>query len=630
MKNILIIAPHFKIEYTAKKVAARYNDVDVKLALLNQSIKIARLAEKEGVEAIISRGGTASIIENTVQSVPVIKMEVSPYDLINAVYTAKKYGSNIFIIGFQNIIEGVGLLRKILNVNIHIYYINDEHDGERYIKNLINSGEKIDVILGGTVAENLALKYNIPTVLLETSAVTVDSSIKEARRIIKSTRKEKQKTEQFKAILNYISEGVVSIDYTKRVITFNSAASKMLGIPIEKALGHPVDELIPNTMLPEVLNQTESELGQLFQIGKTQIVTNRVPVIINNKTVGAVETFQHITKIQEYEEKIRGKLLYKGNIAKYSFSEIIGESEALIKTKERAKMYAGTDSTVLIVGESGVGKEMFAQAIHLESRRKKGPFVAVNCTAISQNLLESELFGYDEGAFTGAKKAGKAGLFTEAHGGTIFLDEVEDIDIELQGKLLRVIQEREVRPVGSNRVIPIDIRIIAATNKNLLIEVENGKFRRDLYYRLDVLRLKVPSLRDRGKDDIKLLSSYFEDKISSRYNKKSVKISNDALDKLQHYHWPGNIRELENIIESLVVLNDSVITGEDVEKIIDEKLEGKNSECEENNSDHTDDLEEVKKRHINKVLDECRGNRTLAASRLGISRTQLWRILNDK
>ncbi|MEY8000941.1 sigma 54-interacting transcriptional regulator [Clostridium sp. Mt-5] len=630
MKPILIIAPHFKIEYTAKKVAARYNDVDVKLALLNQSIKIAKLAEKEGVEAIISRGGTASIIENAVQSVPVIKMKVSPYDLINAVYTAKKYGPNIFIIGFQNIIEGVDLLRKILNVNIHIYYINDEYDGERYVKNLINSGEKIDVILGGTVAENLALKYNIPAVLLETSAVTVDSSIKEARRIIKSTRKEKQKTEQFEAILNYISEGVVSIDDTKKVITFNSAASKILGVPIEKAIGHSVDELIPNTMLPEVLNETESELGQLFQIGKTQIITNRVPVIINNKTVGAVETFQHITKIQEYEQKIRGKLLYKGNIAKYSFSEIIGESEALIKTKERAKMYAGTDSTVLIVGESGVGKEMFAQAIHLESRRKNGPFVAVNCTAISQNLLESELFGYDEGAFTGARKAGKVGLFTEAHGGTIFLDEVEDIDIELQGKLLRVIQEREVRPVGSNRVIPIDIRIIAATNKNLLIEVEKEKFRRDLYYRLDVLRLKVPSLRYRGKDDIKLLSNYFVSKISFKYNKKSVKISNDALNKLQHYHWPGNIRELENIIESLVVLNDNIITSEAVEKIINEKLEGKNCRYEENNFDYTDDLEKIKKRHINKVLNGCRGNRTLAASRLGISRTQLWRILNEK
>jgi PAS domain S-box-containing protein len=627
VKPILVIAPHAKIEYAAKKVASYYEDVDVKLALLDQAIEIVKSAEKQGVEAIVSRGGTAKIIEKAVPSIPVIEIQVSPYDMLSAIDSSKKYGNNIFVIGFKNVIEGVDLLGEILDINVHVYQMDSEEDGKRYIKDLIYSGEKIDALLGGAVAENLALVYNIPTVLLETVASTLDSSIKEARRIVEVARKEKEKTEQFKAILHYISEGVISIDSNQVITTFNSAAAKIAGVSNEYAIGRSIDEVIPNTRLKEVIESNEPQLGKLLQIGKTQVLANRVPIITGNKTVGAVATFQDITKIQEYEQKIRAKLLTKGHVAKYSFSNIIGESDILLKAKEKAKKYAGNNSTVLIIGESGTGKEMFAQSIHLESQRENGPFVAVNCAAIPENLLESELFGYEEGAFTGARKTGKAGLFTEAHGGTIFLDEIGEISIELQARLLRVLQEREVRPVGSNKVIPVDIRIITATNKNLLTEIEKGTFRSDLYYRLNILKLQVPALRDR-KGDIKLLSRYFVSKVSSTYN-KTVKISEDALDRLQSYSWPGNIRELENAIERLVVLNDQVITVEVVKEMIEEDAEDENCKCIYNNEESVDSLEEVKKRHIHKVLAQCGDNQTLAADRLGISRTHLWRIINN-
>jgi len=626
LKPILIIAPHTKIEYEAKKVARNYDDVDVELALLDQSTEIVKYAEKQGVEAIISRGGTARIIEKAVPTVPVIEIQVSPYDMLNAIHTARKYGKNICIIGFRNIIEGVHLSGPILDANINAYYIDDDEDAEIYIKQLINSGEKIDALLGGTVAENLALKYNIPTVLLETGATAIDSSIKEARRILEVARKEKEKTEQFKAILQYISEGVISIDRDKKITTFNSAAGKIVGVLSEDAIGQSIDELIPHTRLSKVIEKSIPELGQVSKIGETQVLTNRVPIVLKGKTVGAVATFQDITKIQEYEQRIRAKLLTKGHVAKYSFSEIIGQSEVLEKVKERAKRYSTNNSTVLIVGESGTGKEMFAQSIHLESDRRYEPFIAVNCASISQNLLESELFGYEEGAFTGARKTGKYGLFTEAHGGTIFLDEIGEISIEFQSSLLRVIQEREVRPVGSTKVIPIDIRIIVATNKNLLQEVDKGNFRSDLYYRLNILKLQVPTLRDR-KSDITLLSKHFVNRISSKYN-KIVEISNDALNKLQSYHWPGNIRELENIIERLVVLNDGIITCEQVEEVLDEQVTEANYK-DTNKGYNIDSLEDVKKNHIYKILSEYEGNQTLAANRLGISRTHLWRIINN-
>jgi PAS domain S-box-containing protein len=625
MKPILIIAPHKKIEKIAKALTADYDDVEVKLALLEEAIEVARFAEKQGVEAIISRGGTARIIEKAVPSVPVIEIQVSTYELLQAVHTAKIYGNNIFIIGFKNIIDGADLLGSILETNIQTYYMENEEDGERYIKDLIDSGKKIDALLGGTVAENLAYKYNIPTVQLETGTSALEISIREARRIARMARKEKEKTEQLNAILHYINEGVISIDSNKRITTLNSAAAKMIGVYSKDVIGRAIDEVIPNTRLDRVIEKNLPELDQLFQMGKAQVLTNKVPIILGGKTVGAVATFQDITKIQEYERRIRAKLLDKGHVAKYSFSEIIGQSELIVRAKEKARRYSLNNSTVLIVGESGTGKEMFAQSIHLESSRGREAFVAVNCAAISQNLLESELFGYEEGAFTGARKTGKSGLFTEAHGGTIFLDEIAEISIELQARLLRVLQEKEVRPVGSNKVIPIDIRIIAATNKNLLKEVEKGNFREDLYYRLNILKLQVTPLRSR-EGDIKLLGNHFVDRISSKYN-KIIKISGDALDKLRCYPWPGNVRELENVIERLVVLNDEVITGKEVDEVLKEQREDINWEQEDFNQ-IINSLEEVKKRHIYKILSECNNNQSLAAQKLGISRTHLWRIIN--
>lgn len=626
MKPILIIAPHTKIEYEAKQVAKNYDDVDVRLGLLEQAIEIVKNAQKNGVEAVISRGGTARIIEKTFPEIPVIEIEVSPYDMLSAMYTATKYGKNICIIGFKNIIEGVHLSAPIIGANIKTYHIDDGEDAEEYIKTLINSGERIDALLGGTVAENLALKYKIPTVLLETGATTIDSSIHEARRILSITRKEKEKTEQFKAILHYISEGIISIDRDRRITTFNPAAERMLGVSNKDAVGRVIDEVFPNTRLAKVIEKGEAELSQMSKLGSIQVLTNRVPIILNDQTVGAVATFQDISKIQEYEQQIRAKLLNKGHVAKYSFSDILGESETLLKAKDRARRYARNNSTVLIVGESGTGKEMFAQSIHRESDRRDKPFVAINCAAIPENLLESEFFGYEEGAFTGARKAGKPGLFTEAHGGTIFLDEIGELSIEFQASLLRVIQEREVRPVGSNRVIPIDIRIIAATNKNLLEEVKKGNFRSDLYYRLNILKLRIPTLKER-KDDIGLLGRYFIQKISSRYH-KTVEISDPALDLLQSYHWPGNIRELENVVERLVALNDERISADAVKEILDEQAEGVRTEGSQSEY-HLDLLEEVKKRHIYKVLAESDYNQTVAAKRLGISRTHLWRLINN-
>ena len=620
MKPILIIAPHRDIETIAKQVAENYIDVDVTLGLLDEAIKIVQNAENLGVEVIISRGGTARVIEECVH-IPVVEINVSPYDMLSSIYSAKRFGRNIVVIGFENIIHNVEQLGPVLDLNIRTHNILNETEAENYLIKLINSGEKFDVLLGGTVAEKLAKKYNIPTVLLKTGPTAIEFSIKEAKRLVEVRRKEKEKTEQFKAVLDYISEAVISVDSKGIINTFNSAAERIIGVSLDQAIGSSIDDIIQNSKLLKVMDGNKPELGQILQFGKTKVVSNRVPIVVNEKVVGAVATFEDITRIQEYEQKIRSILSDNGFIPKYNLKSIVGESKKLFETKEKTKKYATTDSTVLIIGESGTGKEMFAQSIHLESNRTRGPFVAVNCAAIPQNLLESELFGYDEGAFTGARKRGKEGLFIQAHGGTIFLDEIGEISIDLQARLLRVLQEKEVMPVGSNKIIPIDVRVVAATNKNLLLEVQNGNFRRDLYYRLNILKLYIPTLVER-REDIKILSKYFVERISKKYHKE-VSISKEAIEALESYHWPGNIRELENVIESLVVLEDHTIGVKGVREIL--------SDYEINDTIQVDidSLEEVKKRHIHKILSECKGNQTLAADRLEISRTHLWRLLKN-
>jgi len=617
MESILVIAPHRKLAEIAKVVARRHKDVAVRLGLLEQSLDIAHKAEAEGVDVLISRGGTAQLLDREIKTTPTVELPVSPYDLLKTIHRAKTYGNHITVIGFDSIIRGVEQLASILDVNITAHHIENELDGKVYIQWAMENGQKIDVLLGGAVAENLAKELGIPTVLLETGEQAVEQSIKEARRIIELRNQERQKTKEFQAVLHYINQGVIAVNRKNEITIFNPAASKITGIRQVDILGKLIEHVFPRSRIPKVMEKNTTELGQLDKIGAAMTLANRIPIVVKGQTVGVVETFEDVSIIQEYEQKIRFNLLKKGHIAKYSLADIIGESRALKQSKMLARKYATVDSTVMIAGESGTGKEMFAQSIHNLSERKRGPFVAINCATIPENLLESELFGYEEGAFTGARKKGKTGLFTVAHKGTIFLDEITELSPRLQARLLRVIQEKEVIPLGSEKIIPIDIRVIAATNRDLTVEVQNGSFRKDLYFRLNILNLKIPPLISRN-GDLRLLAEYF----TRIYNKKlgkNLTLSKKTIALLENYSWPGNIRELENVIERLCVVSESKIREQDVRGII-----GELSIQEEDNDSS---IEQMTHAHILKTLASCNGNRSLTAKQLGISRSSLWRRL---
>jgi len=349
---------------------------------------------------------------------------------------------------------------------------------------------------------------------------------------------------RLEVIINTVDEAILAIDKEQEIILINSAFEQLLGINSFSAIGKKLNDILPQVNLTSTLNNNLSIIDNIQQIKSSHYILNANPIIDTTGSVeGVVTTFKPVGQVQELETKVRRELKKRGNIAKYNFSDIIGTSPDLKTVVSLAAQFAKTDLTILIEGESGTGKELFAQAIHNASERKNGPFVAINFAALPDNLVESELFGYEEGAFTGAKKGGKPGLFEEAHNGTIFLDEIGDSSLDVQKKLLRVLEEREVRRVGSRTVTPIDVRVIAATNQNLVELVEKGEFRNDLFYRLCTLPLNIPPLRDR-EGDILILLDFF----AQTFYKRQLRLDSPVKEFLLNYPWPGNIRELENVV----------------------------------------------------------------------------------
>ena len=336
--------------------------------------------------------------------------------------------------------------------------------------------------------------------------------------------------DQLEAILDSVAEGIIAVTPDERVIRCNRAAAAMLGVDIGVALTKKISDVLPI----EIAREPGRPKTGLASLNNRSVVVTHSPIVRGEEPAGAVITLRDITEVKRLEARLQSKHQEEGHVAKYSLSDIAGCSKAIRQTMELARRIARSDSTVLIHGESGSGKELFAHAIHLLSNRKNGPFVTVNFTALPETLLESELFGYDEGAFTGARKGGKHGLFEEAHGGTIFLDEIGDASLAIQAKILRVLEDKRIRRIGGTKSIAVDVRVIAATNKDLLALISKGSFREDLYYRLSVLRLSIPPLRER-KDDVPFLVDHFLSRLVSRGY--SIKISGEALKILIPPYW---------------------------------------------------------------------------------------------
>ncbi|MBG9564612.1 sigma-54 interaction domain-containing protein [Brevibacillus agri] len=416
------------------------------------------------------------------------------------------------------------------------------------------------------------------------------------------------------AILDASHDGIIAVDHDYTIIWVNQNATEILGLP-PNVVGEKITRYIPNSDMLRILATGKKEIGDIATVLNRQIIINRLPIVVEGEVVGAVSTFKEITDIQKMELRIRKQSMESGLEAKFRLEDIVGQSKAMREAKEWAETFAKTDATVLIQGETGTGKELFAQGIHLSSQRATGPFIAVNCAALPGNLLESELFGYEEGAFTGARKGGKPGLFELAHGGTLFLDEIGEMSITIQALLLRVLQEKKVRRISGERIVPVDVRIIAATNRNLEQLMAEKLFRSDLYYRLNVLTLELPPLRERT-EDIPLLMEAIMEEIAQRGDRRLQGVDESVYRFLAQYDWPGNVRELRNVVERMVLLCKSDRLGLEDTLFLAKKLAQRNAFRQQEQ-----DEAEV----IRKVLEMTKGNKGEAAKLLGMDRTTLWR-----
>lgn len=429
-------------------------------------------------------------------------------------------------------------------------------------------------------------------------------------------------------------DGLVMVDTDGYIQLLTQAYADFLGVDQKSAIGKHVTEVIENTRMHVVVKTGKQETAELQKINKNYIIATRSPMFKQGKVVGAVGKilFKNVGQFTALFKRLRSLEIelkkYKGdfresNKASYTFDDLIGNSPSFIDAKNQAKKASRGDSNVLLLGETGTGKELFAHSIHNLSRRAMGVFVKVNCAAIPAELLESELFGYEEGSFTGAKKGGKAGKFEAADGGTIFLDEIGELPIHMQVKFLRVLQEKEIERVGSTVSMPIDVRVIAATNRNLEEMVEKGEFRLDLFYRLKVMEINIPSLKER-KQDIETLVSYFLNKYEQIMKKHVQRINDHAQRLLTAYSWPGNIRELENIIERAlnIVEEGDVITPHH----LPEEITGQKEEIIARPL--ADLLEETERNAIVACLKLTNGNKSETAKQLKVSRTTLYEKMN--
>lgn len=441
------------------------------------------------------------------------------------------------------------------------------------------------------------------------------------------------------SLLDTIFDCIIVVDKQGLVTMINQAYLELLQVAQEQVIGRHVTEILENSRMHIVAQTGKAEICELWRVQGRDCIVTRKPIYKDGEVVGAVGkiVFRDVKDLKILAKKIsmlQSELeYYKEELRKfqgvtYSLESIIGSSDRMMRLKNIAAKAAKGSSTIFILGESGTGKELFAQAIHSASLRCHGPFIKINCAAMPEQLLESELFGYEEGAFSGARKGGKPGKFELANTGTIFLDEIGDMSLPMQAKLLRVLQDKEVDRIGGTKPVKVDVRVIAATNQDIDDMVSKGLFRQDLYYRLNIITLDIPLLRER-KEDIPMIAQALLAKVNIRVQHFVEGISPEAMNLLIDYDWPGNVRELENVLERAVNLIDDEVEIMPVhlppvfKKLYQQKKTGQI----DNTKQLAGIVAETEKQAIYKALDASGGNRSKAAQLLGIQRSAFYQKL---
>ncbi|MDD2972993.1 MAG: sigma 54-interacting transcriptional regulator [Lachnospiraceae bacterium] len=565
MIKLVFILPYAELFHDVKNAFLQLERPDVSYEILTVTDSEEDLVGKLQGDAVIARGFASHFFQSRKPSNMInVEIATSGVDIILAAQECLNlyHKKNIAILGTKTIIDSCHHLETLFKgIHFQYYLIKQRSDAYACIQTAVTDGA--EAVIGGRTVCRAAKQINLPSVLIKTGPEAISKSLGIAIRLVEETRKEHMQYDRISKIIQYSYSGILSTNANGIINSINEKACSIFHTSLQESIGQPFTNLLPASNIVKLIHNNQTRIDEICKTRYGMLTVTYVPIIHDSECNGCVITCMEANELQKTEAKLRKKILDRGFIAKYCFDDIIHHDHSMDLVIEKAKRFSRNESNVFIHGETGVGKELFAQSIHNASRRKNGPFVAINCAALPEQLLESELFGYVEGAFTGASKNGKIGMFEAAHHGTIFLDEIGDMSLKLQGRLLRVLQEKEIVRLGGDHVIPIDVRVISATNRDLNHECELGNFRNDLMYRLDVLHIVVPPLRKRKQDIVPLSLTFIEEICRQEGQAAFSHIEPEAQTMLQSYAWDGNVRQLYNIIQRICVLcEDNTITKE--------------------------------------------------------------------
>lgn len=609
------------IRVVADDYAARA-EIEVIDATFDSAMAAAQARERLGlVDAFISAGANAVMLRSAVRA-PVATVKVSGFDLLLALTEAARFTEKVGVVTYRETIGELDTVRSMLKLDIAQMAYRTPEEARACFLTLAQKGYPL--IVGSSIVVELAEQMGLRGIL-SYSIAGVQQAFDDALALARVAQLESARFEQVDGVLQNLRDAVLAVDCDHRITSINPAMSQVLGMSRLQAVGRDLDDIEPSLNLRPTLRTGLETVSELITIRDTDWIVNRTVIRSNTQVLGAVTTLYDARNIQSADTALRSqRLANRASRARYRFEQMQGSSPAFTAMLQKAQRYARSDSNVLITGESGTGKEMLAQAMHSASGRRDRPFIATNCAAFPESLLESELFGYEEGAFTGARKGGKPGLFEAAHTGTLLLDEIGDMPLSLQTRLLRVLQEKEVWRLGATRPVPVDVRVMACTHRSLDWLVEQGSFRSDLYYRLNILRVQLPALRERREDIVPLLRTATAIKSSGLPEGMDLDAALLPLHQaVCAYEWPGNIRELQNIAERLAVYLAQYSVNSDID------YDGLRLECGEIFSETGGDSPPGKRDALLQALAAHGGKRAETASALGVSRATLWRWLRD-
>lgn len=601
-----------------------------------ETIRKGEALIRGGSRVFISRGRNTQLLQQNM-TIPVIDVPFLYEEILRSVQLAGCAPEDIILVGFDKAYDSMVRFRRLSGLDVQILNPHSPGTAEQELLDALRPNTK--VLIGGFSVSQAARETHLRQLPLTPDPDNISLAIDSALNILATTEKQDAFVKTISASVDRIPHAVFSCDPRGNLQFSNEKATSLFRIYSQERIFRllfPEEEQPYLSRLQKKISSKDEasfKKERIIRLNEQAYVVEYLPVIVNQRVKNVVIIISSDNVIQSAEKQLRLSQNSRGYVAKSQFRNIIGTSKALQDTIRLAKKYALSSGAIHITGETGTGKEMFAQSIHNASPRASEPFVAINCAAISRSLLESELFGYVKGAFTGANKEGKMGIFEMAHKGTVFLDEIGELDLTIQAKLLRVLQEKEVCRLGDDKIIPVDIRIISATNRNLQEMVENKQFREDLLYRLNVLELTLPPLRSRKEDIPALICSYLE------LHGHSITFSREAMDLLCAADYPGNIRHLFNMVERILALAETDwILPEDLCRILPDVVPPAKSSSGSVNTAHpagspaaresvllTESVADCEKQRIEAALRKHGGSRALTAKELHISTATLWR-----